>query len=201
MLNRYSFVKLTEFYNFWQTYTWIDSQQSNAYTVHSTYCMLLHYLVEITLYVFCAVSRWKLFMNYVGKQLNSKITQNCTDQFTSLPKIIKFGWDFTKLYQFNIEQHENVQFLLGHPVELLRYFYNLIMTCYWCYYSADTVEKTHWRVSIGVFTAYGICRCFVRHHDYESRRISALSLAAGITLNSCRSYREWTQVVPWVLLG
>jgi len=35
MLNWYSFMKSqTKFYNFWQTYTWIDSQQSNAYTVH-----------------------------------------------------------------------------------------------------------------------------------------------------------------------
>jgi len=34
----------------------------------------------------------------------------------SLPKIIKFGWDFTKLYQFNIKQMEMCSFL-GHPVE------------------------------------------------------------------------------------
>jgi len=31
------------------------------------------------------------------------------------PKIIKFGWDFTKLYQFNIKQMEMCSFL-GHPV-------------------------------------------------------------------------------------
>jgi len=61
----------TKIYNFWQTYTWIDSQQNNACTVHSTYCAFLHYFVEIILSVFCAVSRWNLLMNYVGKQLNS----------------------------------------------------------------------------------------------------------------------------------
>jgi len=42
------------------------------------------------------------------------ITQNCTNQFTGdvdmypflSQKITKFGWDFTKLYQFNIKQME-----------------------------------------------------------------------------------------------
>jgi len=52
MLNWYSFEISTKFYNFWQTYTWIDSQQNNACTVHSTYCAFLHYLVEIILSVF-----------------------------------------------------------------------------------------------------------------------------------------------------
>jgi len=60
-----------QFYNFWQTYTGIDSQQNNAYTLHSTYCTFLHYLVEIILSVFCAVSIWNLLVNYVGRQLNS----------------------------------------------------------------------------------------------------------------------------------
>jgi len=59
------------FYNFWRTCTWVDSQQNNAYAVHSTYCLFLHYLVEIILSVFGAISRWNLLMNYVGKQLNS----------------------------------------------------------------------------------------------------------------------------------
>jgi len=36
----------------------------------------------------------------------------------SLLKILKFGWDFTKLYQFNIKQMEMCSFL-GHPVLLL----------------------------------------------------------------------------------
>jgi len=61
----------SKFCNFWQTYTWIDSQQNNACTVHNTYYVFLHYLVEIILSVFCAVSRWNLLMNYVTKQLNS----------------------------------------------------------------------------------------------------------------------------------
>jgi len=72
MFNWYSFVKSQpNFCNFWQTYTWIGSQQNNACTVHSTYCVFLHYLVKIMLSVFGAVSRWNLLMNYVGKQLNS----------------------------------------------------------------------------------------------------------------------------------
>jgi len=33
-----------------------------------------------------------------------------------MPKIIKFGWDFTKLYQFNIKQMEMCSFL-AHPVD------------------------------------------------------------------------------------
>jgi len=53
-------------------------------------------------------------MNSVGKPLNSVNQQNCTDQFTnsvqyvllSAKKIIKFCWEFTKLYQFNVKQME-----------------------------------------------------------------------------------------------
>jgi len=33
----------------------------------------------------------------------------------SQPKIVKFGWYFTKLYQFNIKEMETCSFL-GHPV-------------------------------------------------------------------------------------
>jgi len=33
----------------------------------------------------------------------------------SAKKIIKFGWDFTKLYQFNVKEMEMCSFL-GHPV-------------------------------------------------------------------------------------
>ena len=73
-------------------HTWIDSQQNNACTVHSTYCAFLHYLVEIILSIFCAVSRWNLLMNYVGKQLNMSITQDCTDQFTSNVQICPRSW-------------------------------------------------------------------------------------------------------------
>jgi len=72
MLNWYSFVKSQpNFIIFWKTYIWIDFQQNNACTVHNIYCAFLSYLVEIILFVFCAVSRWNLLMNYVSKQLNS----------------------------------------------------------------------------------------------------------------------------------
>jgi len=41
---------------------------------------------------------------------------------SSQPKIIKFGWDFTKLYQFNIKQMEMFSFL-GHPVCIMLFRY------------------------------------------------------------------------------
>jgi len=84
----------TNFYNFWQTYTWIDSQQNNAYTVDSTYCVFLHYLVEIILSFFYAVSRWNLLMSYVGKQLNSvnhtKLYWSVYGQFSICPSLSQF---------------------------------------------------------------------------------------------------------------
>jgi len=56
-----------------------------------------------------------------------------------MPKIIKFGWDFTKLYQFNIKQMEMCSFF-GPPCIWLqcemffvyvsvREFYDILMNC------------------------------------------------------------------------
>jgi len=49
-------------YNFCQTYTWIDSQQNNAYrpTTHSTYCAFLHLPCRnnIVRFLCCLKMKW-----------------------------------------------------------------------------------------------------------------------------------------------
>jgi len=72
VLNWYNFVKFQpNFIIFGKLTPEYISLKNNAYTVHNTYCVFLHYFVEIILSVICVLSRWNLLTNYVGKHLNS----------------------------------------------------------------------------------------------------------------------------------
>jgi len=117
MLNWYSFVKSQP--NF-LIFGWEDDILNIACKLISTILCDWHYLVV------CQHNSWANFIlrqHRKGTVLFLQGSVGAVDSIwivllgiysgVSLSKIIKFGWDFTKLYQFNIK-HGNVQFFGPH---------------------------------------------------------------------------------------
>jgi len=118
MLNGYSFVKSQPSFIF---FGWEEDILNIACKLVNTILCDWRYLVV------CQHNSWDstengqyYFYKVVWKRAISTVNSICTVLLgiysgASLPKMIKFGWDFTKLYQFNIKQMERCSFL-GHPV-------------------------------------------------------------------------------------
>jgi len=121
MLNWYSFVK---YQPNCITFGWEENIMNIAYKLISTILCDWHYLVA------CQHNSWRNFIlrqhrkrTILFLQGSVETRNRCCGQYmhcfvgnysaVSLPKIMKFGWDVTKLYQFNVK-HGNVQFF-GPP--------------------------------------------------------------------------------------